>query len=250
MQIDILKEIPRGKSELSDLKLTPGSCIMLDLQQNTSRYGLNRTSHFPYFLQVTDAYTRFTVLLGLSEISSAAVFECLLHYSVWFKPNPNFELGEVEKVHADAGSAFKSAEFTSDCEQHGIKITFAAPQHQEMNGICERSWQSIRNIAFAFLVHARVGYEYLTFALEHAWKVHACLPIKNVSLNGTPISPYELFFNKKPRIHRFRVLFCPCVVNVDQRTDLALGTQLNRQNSSERGIRGIHVGLPQIQQAG
>ena len=35
---------------------------MLDLQQNTSRYGLNRTSHFPYFLQITDAFSRFTVL--------------------------------------------------------------------------------------------------------------------------------------------------------------------------------------------
>ena len=47
---------------------------MLDLQQNTSRYGLNQSTHFPYFLQITDAYTRFTVLLGLSEVSAAAIF--------------------------------------------------------------------------------------------------------------------------------------------------------------------------------
>ena len=53
------------------------------------------------------------------------------------------------KVHTDAGSAFKSAEFISDCEQHGIKVTFAAPRHQEMNGICEQAWQSICNIALA-----------------------------------------------------------------------------------------------------
>ena len=32
---------PRGKSELQDPKLTPGSCLMLDLQQNTIKYGLN-----------------------------------------------------------------------------------------------------------------------------------------------------------------------------------------------------------------
>ena len=141
--------------------------------------------------------------------------------------NPKFELGDVDKIHADAGSAFKSAEFTSDCEQHGIKITFAAPCHQEINGICEQSWQSIRDIAFAFMVHARVGYEYLTFALEHAWKVHACLPIKNVLTENNLTSPYKLFFNKKPRINQLRVLFCPCVVNIDQRNDLELGTQLN-----------------------
>ena len=111
---------------------------------------------------------------------AAAILECLLHYAIWFKPNPSFEIGDVHKVHTDAASAFKSAEFISDCEQHGIKVTFAAPRHQEKNGFCERAWQSIRNIAFASLVHAHVGYEYLSFAFEHAWKIHACLPIKHL----------------------------------------------------------------------
>ena len=102
---------------------------------------MNRATQFPYFLQITDAYTCLAVLLGLSDISAAAIFECLLHYAVSFKPNPTFEIGDVNKVHTDTGSAFKSAEFIS--EQHGIKVTFAAPCHQEMNGICERAWQSI-----------------------------------------------------------------------------------------------------------
>ena len=52
---------------------------------------------------------------------------------------------------------------SANCEQHEIKVTFAAPHHQEMNGICERAWQSICNIAFAPLVHARMGYAYLFF---------------------------------------------------------------------------------------
>ena len=98
---------------------------MLDLQQNTSKYVLNQATHAPYFLQITDGITRFTVLLGLSEVSAAAIFECLLHYTIWFKPNPSFHIEDVDKVHTDAGSAFKSAEFISDCEQHGIKVTFA-----------------------------------------------------------------------------------------------------------------------------
>ena len=110
---------------------------MLDLQKNTSRYGLNRATHFPYFLHITDAITCFTVLLGLSEVSAAAIFEYLLHYAIWFKPNPTFEIGNVDRIYTDAGSAFKSTEFISDCEQHGIKVTFAVPCHQEMNGTCE-----------------------------------------------------------------------------------------------------------------
>ena len=58
------------------------------------------------------------------------------------------------------------------------------------------------------------------------------------------MSPYELFFGTKARICRYRVLFCPCVVNVDQRQDMDIGTQLNCRNNPERGIRGVHVGLP------
>ena len=111
-----------GKSDLTHKgKLKPGSCLMLDLQQNKSQYGLNRATHFPYFLQITDPFICFAVLLGLSEVSAAVIFECLLHYAIWFKPNPTFETSDVGKIHTDAGSAFQSAEFISECEQHGIK---------------------------------------------------------------------------------------------------------------------------------
>ena len=96
-----------------------------------------------------------------------------------------------------------------------------------MNGICERSWQSIRNITFASLVHAHVGYEYLSFAFEHAWKIHASLPIKNLHKDAVPVSHYELSFGNKPCICRFQVLFCLCVINVDQQQDMDIGTQLN-----------------------
>ena len=53
---------------------------MLDIQKNASKHGLNAATHFLYYLQITDALTRFTVLLGLKEVTSCAIFECLLHY--------------------------------------------------------------------------------------------------------------------------------------------------------------------------
>ena len=105
-----------------------------------------------------------------------------------------------------------------------------------MNGICEHAWQSICNIAFTFLVHAPVSYEYLSFAFEHAWKVHTSLPIKNLLKNDTLVSPYEYFFGQKPHICRFRVLYCPCAVNIDQQHDVVEGIQLNHRNNHERGI--------------
>ena len=134
--------------------------------------------------------------------------------------------------------------FISDCEQYDIKVTFAAPRHQEMNGICERAWATVRNIAFSFLVHARIVFEFFPLALEHAWKVHACLPIKDVQVNDQPITPFEYFFQAKPTLSRFKVLFCPCSVNIGPTKDKKTKQILNRKNNPERAIRGIHVGIP------
>ena len=99
-EVTFSKKANCGKTDLTAGKeLSPGSCLMLDIQKNASKHGLNAATHFPYYLQVTDALTRFTMLLGLKEVTSYAIFECLLHYSVWFKPNPTFELGDVDTVH-------------------------------------------------------------------------------------------------------------------------------------------------------
>ena len=82
-EITFSKKASCGKSDLTaDTSLQSGSCLMLDLQQNTSRHGLNRATHFPYFLQITDAYTHFTMLLGLSEVTASAIFDFLLHYAI------------------------------------------------------------------------------------------------------------------------------------------------------------------------
>ena len=138
---------------------------MMDLQTCPSHTGITKGTHFPYYLQITDAVTRFTVLLGLHHTESADIFECLLHYAIWFQPNPEFHAQQINHVHGDAATIFLSEEFILDCAQHGIKVTTAAPRHQEMNGICERAWASVRNIAFSFLVQARVGFEYFSLAL-------------------------------------------------------------------------------------
>ena len=79
------------------------------------------------------------ILLGLPSVSSADVFAVLLHFVIWFKPNATFYAWRVKQLRTDAGTAFASSEFISDCEQHGVKVSFAAPRHQEMNGIAEHA---------------------------------------------------------------------------------------------------------------
>ena len=90
-KIAFSRKANRGKSSLdSDPNLKAGEYLMLDIQTNPGRMGLTRSTTYGYFLQITDAVSRFTVLLGLNSVSSADVFEALLHFVVWCKPNATF----------------------------------------------------------------------------------------------------------------------------------------------------------------
>ena len=101
--------------------------------------------------------------------------------------------------------------------EHRIKGAFAAPRHQEQNDICERAWQSVREIALKMtMVHAHVPDEFFNFALEHAcWKVFNCLPIRDLQLDGKPRVPLESYTGRKPHLSRVRVFFCPCVIGME-----------------------------------
>lgn len=66
--------------------------------------------------------------------------------------------------------------------------------------------------------YARVNTEFGDMALEHAWKVFAILPIKDLYKNEKTTTPYELFYGVKPSLRKFRVLFCPCVYKVYERS--------------------------------
>jgi hypothetical protein len=131
--------------------------------------------------------------------------------------------------------------------KHRIKGTFAAPRHQEQNGICERAWQTIREIAFKMMVHAHVPDEFYDFALEHAWKIFNCLPIRDLQLNGKPCTPLEAYTGNKPHLERLRVMFCPVVIGMGA-ANQGRGPIKERRNCPERGLRGIHVGIPRYQE--
>jgi hypothetical protein len=89
--------------------------------------------------------------------------------------------------------------------------------------------------------------EFFDFALEHAWKVFNCLPIRDLQLNGKPCTPLESYTGRKPHLARFRVLFCPCVIGMGE-ANQGRGPIVRRNNCPERGLRGIHVGLPRYQE--
>ena len=63
---------------------------------------------------------------------------------------------DLERISADVGLQFTSTEFKDECQTRGVHLTFAAPEHKEMNGQVEVTWRTLRTVAHSLMVHARV----------------------------------------------------------------------------------------------
>jgi hypothetical protein len=260
----------RSNKSFSSYPSIPGRMVVIDLIINPFIKGLTKKSHFPYYLLIVDAFSHLPVLLGTHSVSSNQMLNLIRTYKTLYQPTidstttPDVNFFDVMqhddfgRIHADAGAQFKSAEFIQVCKDAGIHATAAAPHHQEQNGLCERTWQSLRTLAFAFMNHARVSEDFGGMALEHAWKVLAVLPSRNLHKDGRSTTPYELFYGRKPSLQTFRVLFCPCVYKVHTREHSTYSYNENnkrikhvrRYNSSnhpQRGVIGIFVGFPRNQ---
>ena len=70
-------------------------------------------------------------------------------------------------------------DFKRECQTHGVHLTLAAPEHQEMNGQVEVTWRTLRTIANSIMVNARVSEAYIHFALMYTtYHTFPVLPIK------------------------------------------------------------------------
>jgi transposase InsO family protein len=158
--------------------------------------------------------------MPLHDKEAKNIIKALQAWATQFGPSVTFNLHSIKHIHGNYDSSFTSKDFMDACNNAGIKVTFAAPRHQEQNGIFEQTWQSIRYIAMGDLNHARMGMEFFYFALENAWKVFAVLPQKALTTaDGRVQCPLGVYRPDQPvKVGRFRVLFCPVLVTIGPRT--------------------------------
>ncbi|KAG7340238.1 reverse transcriptase RNA-dependent DNA polymerase [Nitzschia inconspicua] len=252
-KITTARKANRGSNPLETIDtLVPGMCIMVDIVKNPSSESITSSTYYPFYLTTTDMASRFFVPIGMRRKTSHDVFLALQEWATSYGPGAEFNLNMINRIHGDFDPTFRSEELRRNAAQYNIRISFAAPRHQEQNGIHEANWRNIRNLAFAMMTQARVPRKFFHFAFEHAWKIHAVLPHKALTrTDGTVQTPLGVFEGQPVGIESFRVLFCPVVMTYDSinlrskdERGRDIRTSYNRQNQPQRGIRGIHVGLP------
>ena len=126
-------------------------------------------------------------------------------------------------------------------------MTSAAPEHKEMNGQVEVTWRTLRTVAHSLMVHDTVPEVYVHFALMYTIDdIFLVLPIRDlINEDDDPTTPHKLVTGTKPSVSHLRVLFCPCVVR--KATAHVETKTLNMLHQSQKGFRGIFVGIPEHQ---
>jgi hypothetical protein len=233
----------RARNKTSQRQGTkPFNCLHLDLMRNPFCYGLTTSTNYSaYLFIVTTTPGKLTGWIGLPTESTTSIVTALKQ---WLTDTEL--LGRTQSVRficTDAGSAFTSTKFILECTSLGIKVEAAAPEHQEMIGICKAKWHGVHNTANILLNNARLGGAFFHHA--HAYAVHIVnvCPAKNViDQNGNPTMPYQYSFQLKPRIAYFQVFGCPSFF---KRYEPNFCNKLiTYKQQLQRASRGIFLGFP------
>ena len=96
---------------------------------------------------------------------------------------------DLERISADAGMQFILTYFKEECHTRGFRLMLAVPEHQEMNRQVEVTWRTLRTVAHALMVHARVPEVYVHFTLMYTTDhIFPVLPIKDlINEDGDPM---------------------------------------------------------------
>jgi hypothetical protein len=219
----------------------PSATVFMDILHCKSSPGLTPKTSHAYCLLLVDASSRFSVIYGLPNKSTESVVHAIKEYSAAFCMADAYGFINIDRIRADAGSEFTSDEFKQFCIVHHINLLLAAPKHRENNHLAKRSWQTIHRVARSMLVHARLPDKYHFHPIRYVAAVFNMLPVKNLyNTNGEICSPFELFTGKKPLISHLRVFGCPAVAKQSVISVEGLSTQ----HFTEKGIRGVFIGIP------
>ena len=217
----------------------PNQMIGIDPIPTTIKTGLTSKTTVAYMLFIVDFYDRYCWLHDMSSYSTEAITTCLTQYRM----QNNIASNTTVHIRADAGSQFTSEEFRVYCSENNFIFSLASPDHQEMNGISESTWKSVKQLAHSLQVQGRVGENFLYHALKYAVQIHRVLPIKNLYKNGRQSTPYELHYNKRPKVGKFRILFCPAIVR--KHTSINNVKTPSIRATGQKGFRGIFIGFPE-----
>ena len=119
--------------------------------------------------------------------------------------------------------------------QNNSKILGAPAGRQSSNGLAERAWQTLRDMARGYLVEAGMPRRYWFFAIEYAARMANMSP---GTVNGRLTTSFELVHRVAPTVRSWFPLFSIVYFYKSTDTDIAS----DRASFMANAMRGIAVG--------
>ena len=179
----------------------------MDIIPSTAPKSLTNDTTFSNYVLIVDADSKIPKIYCVDNITTEEVMEKLDMFQSIFEKIDQFGWWDLEIISADAGTQFTSTEFKDECQNHGVSLTLAEPEHQEMNRQVEVTWRTLRTVAHFLMVHARVPEVYVHFTLMYMTDhIFTVLPIKDlINEDGDPTTPHKLSTGTKPSVSHLRV---------------------------------------------
>ncbi len=147
-----------------------------------------------YTLLVVDRATRHKFIYGLKNLKSSlhrAVQQLIIDCN-----------NKIKMIRTDFDKKLIAGTTRRLLRDKEIQVQASPPYRQHQNGLVERNWQTIVDMARNWLRSAMLPTKYWYFAVKRACEVTNLLPVKD--RNDKITTPYEMLFKKKVD---YRVLF-------------------------------------------
>ena len=170
---------------------------------------LTSETTFSNYLLIVDTYSKIPKPYGMEKITTEEVMDKLDMFQSRFVKIDKFGWWDIEIISADSGTQFTSTDFQDSFQTHGVHLTLAAPEYQEMNGKVEVTWRTLRTIAHSLMVHVIVSEAYINRALMYTTDhIFPLLPIKYlINEENEPTTPFKHVTGTKPSVSHLSVLF-------------------------------------------
>src|SRR6056297_2054772 len=137
-------------------------------------------------------------------------------------------------LRSDNGGEYTGVDFKNFCKHHGIRQDFGIPYGPQDNGVAEKSWHVLSNMARSLRIQAGLGKGFWAEALNTA--AYIWNRSRNSAL-GPDETPYYKMFGKHASVKHFRIFGCKAFVH---------NTSTGRGKFDDRALEGIMIGYDDI----
>ena len=150
-----------------------------------------------FALLIVDHKTRYNFILPLQDCKSASIITALQKLKTMAARLP-------QVMYTDFDPKLLSKMVTSWYNKQMGIILAAPPEQQQQNGLAERTWRTISQMARSYINDKQMPKLFWYWSIKHTSRIQNIFPIKYKDKYTTP---YELVFKEKPDYRQLLCLF-------------------------------------------